>query len=116
MNSIRAINFATYHAQGNDDIKNALRHTYWQALLSVSFGSTYTANLWAEAHEQGSVGSDPGDTCRDRYNNQIGQNVGTQFMSRANDEDQVTLRSDVASEILRLHGLGNVLRYSPTCG
>ena len=114
--SLAAINFSETYSNGNDNKRNALRHTMWNARMTIYYGSALTANLWAEAHEQGSVGSDPGDTCRDRRNNAIGQQIGGSFLPRRGElsTGSTLLMINVRDDILEKLALG-LLQLAATC-
>lgn len=113
MNSRLAINFAEA-AGTNDNEVNALRHAYWSALLTAKFGSTQRALAWTEAHELGSVGSDPGDTCRDRANSTTGRGIGVAHSSSWGSPNQAQLQYDLRQDVLTMH-TQRTLQYLPTC-
>lgn len=55
-----------------DNIYDAMRHAYWQAMMTRDLGPG-RAEAWGDAHEWGS--DSPGRTCMDQYNNVVGREI-----------------------------------------
>lgn len=85
------------------EIENALRHVYWQALLTMDHGAENAEQI-GNIHEHDAL--DPIDSAADQGNNDVGRRIG----QRASNREDARYMAEAAFLRGQLHGWGSLGR------
>ena len=99
-----AINYAATQTHSN-----AVRHCYWQALVTMDHRSGFNIAFgWGNAHEKASATGGSGidnhldayDTSADLHNNVIGRSIGQGFQTATSEFDDPVLQANIRNAVL----------------